>query len=181
MRRALSVTIAVAVLAGLPVPSVALRSPLTVAADTTPSPVPADWRLDAMRAFFTWGLDEAYKMAGPVYPGPKRMPADARRLIGGCDPQARDKPLSVDLLCGFSPVGVFTDQADFLAIGHGALPAGFAKADCPAAAGLPDFLTGTVLVECWRNSRGAEIDFEHNTDSRVKGEFGISVVMLPHR
>ena len=43
-------------------------------------------------------------MAGPVYPGPKRMPGDARRLIGGCDPQARDKPLSVDLLCAFAAI-----------------------------------------------------------------------------
>ncbi len=174
MKKTLSLAIACALLTGFPAASAANL-------DASPSPAPPDWRPDAMREFFSWGLAEAYTMAGPVYPGPKHMPAAARNLIGGCDPQARDKPLSVDLLCGFSPVGVFADQADFLAIGHGSLPAGFAKADCPAASSLPDFLTGTVLVECWRNSRGAEIDFEHNTDSRIKGEFGISVVMLPHR
>jgi hypothetical protein len=172
VKTALILTTAVALLAACPVAAADQPAPST--------PLP-DWRPAAMRAFFSWGLDEAYAMAGPVYPGPKRMPADARRLIGGCDPQARDKPLAVDLLCGFSPAGVFADQADFLAIGHGALPVGFTKADCPAASSLPDFLTGTVLVECVRNSRGAEIDFEHNTDPRIKGEFGISVVMLPHR
>jgi hypothetical protein len=134
-----------------------------------------------MSAFFTWGMAEAYKITAPRgYPGPKPMPSDARRLIGGCDPQAREKPLRLDLLCGYSPAGVFADQADFLAIVHGSLPAGFTKTDCPPAASLPDFLAGAVLVECLRNTGGTEIDLEHNTDPTIKGEFGISIVMLPH-
>jgi hypothetical protein len=146
------------------------------------SPGPsADWRPDAMRSFFTWALDVAYKMSGPgAYTGPNHTPDDLRRLIGGCDPQARDKPLSVDLLCGNAPDGVFANQADFLAIANGSLPAGFARAKCPEAASLPDYLKGTVLLGCFRNSSAIEIDLEYNTNPQIKGKFGVSVVMLPH-
>ena len=147
-----------------------------------PSASPADWRPAAMREFFTWALDVAYKMsAQSAYTGPNHTPDDLRRLIGGCDPQARDNPtLSLDLLCGNAPDRVFADRADFLAIANGSLPSGFAKADCPAASTLPDYLKGTVLLECFRNSSGSEIDLEYNTDPRIKGRFGISIVELPH-
>lgn len=85
-----------------------------------PSPSPADWRPAAMRKFFIWALDTAYKMSAPgAYAGPGNTPDDLRRLIGGCDPQARENPLRVDLLCGSAPDGVFANQAAFLAIANG--------------------------------------------------------------
>ena len=55
MKMGPSLTIAVALLNGVPVASAAMHSPLTFAANTTPSPSSPDWRPDAMRAFFTWG------------------------------------------------------------------------------------------------------------------------------
>ncbi len=146
-----------------------------------PSVSPADWRPAAMREFFTWALDTAYKMSAPgAYAGPSSTPDDLRRLIGGCDPQARENPLRVDLLCGSAPDGVFANQAAFIAIANGSMPAGFEKTTCPAASSLPDYLAGEVLLECLHNSSGTEIDLERNTDPRIKGLFGISVVMLPH-
>lgn len=60
------------------------------------------------------------------------------------------------------------------------MPAGFVRTTCPAASSLPDYLASEVLLECLRNSSGTEIDLERNTDQRVKGLFGISVVVLPH-
>ena len=135
-----------------------------------------------MSAFFTWGLATAHQMSGSgAYAGPSSTPADLRRLIGGCDPQVREKPtLSVDLFCGNAPDGVFADQADFLAVANGAMPVGFAKGACPAASSLPDYLTGTVMLECLRNSNGVEIDLELNTDVRIKGKFGMSIVERQH-
>jgi hypothetical protein len=155
---------------------------LAAVPSAAPSASPADWRPATMSEFFTWALDVADKMSAPGgYTGPNHTPDDLRRLIGGCDPQARDKPtLSLDLLCGNAPNGVFVDRADFLAIASGSLPAGFAKADCPAVSSLPDYLKGTVLLECFRNSSGTEIDLEYNTNPQIKGKFGISIVELPH-
>lgn len=134
-----------------------------------------------MREFFTWALDTAYQMSAPgPYNGPNHSPDVVQRVIGGCDPQTRDNPLRIDLLCGSAPDGVFTNQADFLAIANSSMPAGFAKTVCPKASSLPDYLAGEVFLECLRNSNGTEIDLERNTDPRIKGLFGISVVMLPH-
>lgn len=147
-----------------------------------PSTAVADWRPAAMREFFTWALDTAYQMSGQgAYTGPNHSPDYVLRVIGGCDPQARDKPtLRLDLLCGSAPDGVFADQADFLAIANGSMPTGFVKMNCPASSTLPDYLASEVFLECLHNSSGTEIDLERNTDPRIKGEFGISVVMLPH-
>jgi hypothetical protein len=154
---------------------------LAVVPSAAPSASPADWRPAAMREFFTWALDTAYQMSAPgPYNGPNHSPDVVQRVIGGCDPQTRDNPLRIDLLCGSAPDGVFTNQADFLAIANSSMPAGFAKTVCPKASSLPDYLAGEVFLECLRNSNGTEIDLERNTDPRIKGLFGISVVMLPH-
>jgi hypothetical protein len=135
-----------------------------------------------MSAFFTWGLATAHTMSGSGgYAGPSSTPDDLRRLMGGCDPQVREKPtLSVDLFCGNAPDGVFADQADFLAVANSRMPVGFAKVVCPAASSLPDYLTGVVLLECLRSPQRVEIDLELNTDPRVKGKFGISIVERQH-
>ena len=149
-------------------------------ASAAPAAAP-DWRPAAMRAFFTWILDTAYQMSGPgPYTGPNHSPDVVLRVIGGCDPQTRDNPLRVDLLCGSAPDGVFANQADFLAIANGALPAGFSRSPCPAASSLPDYLAGQVMLECVRNSGGTEIDLERNTNPQIKGLFGISVVSRQH-
>ncbi len=154
---------------------------LAAIATAAPSASP-DWRPAAMRAFFTWALDAAHKMSGPgPYTGPSRTPEELRRLIGGCDPQARETPtLSVDLLCGNAPDGVFADQADFLAIANGVRPSEFSKVKCPPASSLPDYLAHTTLLECLRNSNGVEIELQYNTDPDIKGKFGISVVERAH-
>jgi hypothetical protein len=155
---------------------------LAVAPSAAPSGSPADWRPAAMSSFFTWALNTTYRMSTQgEYTGPSHTPNDLQRLIGGCDPQIRDeKTLSVDLLCGDAPDGVFASQDDFLAIANASMPAGFVRTNCPAASTLPDYLAGEVFLECLRSESGTEIDLERNTDPRIKGLFGISVVMLPH-